>query len=178
MGRAHQLGGVSPALEPVDFPLDHEGIGTLIAFLSSGCLTCYEFWDALDDEPASQLPEGIRAVVVTKGPDEESVAKIRELSPKAVPVVMSSQAWKAYDVPGAPYFAWVDARSRTVQGVGAATQWPSVLRLLEDALAEGSSGRQRQGVEDGDEAELVAAGIYPGDPSLNDPVAIKDGGLP
>ena len=175
MGEARELVGVSPTLEPISFPIDHGERGTLIAFLSSGCLTCYEFWEALDSDKASQMPEGARAVVVTKGPEEESLGKVRELAPRAVPVVMSSEAWNAYGVPGAPYFAWVDASSRSVQGVGAATQWPSVVRLLEDALAEAAQSSTR--AADADEAELVAAGIIPGDPSLNDPVPIRDGDL-
>ncbi|MDX6449257.1 MAG: hypothetical protein QOD08_1720 [Gaiellaceae bacterium] len=175
MGRAEDLRGVTPTLAPVVVPVAAAGRGTLVAFLSSGCLTCYEFWDALADDRVHTLPEGARAAIVTKGPDDESVAKVRDLAPPDVPVVMSTETWDAYGVPGAPYFAWVEAASGTVEGVGAATQWASVLRLLEDSLAETDTADAAASA-DSDEATLIAAGIYPGDPTLDQPLPVANGG--
>ena len=39
---------------------------TLLAFLSSGCLTCHTFWEAFADAPSLSLPDDVRIVVVTK----------------------------------------------------------------------------------------------------------------
>src|SRR4029077_19637346 len=83
---------------------------TMLAFLSSGCLTCQEFWSAFADAARLDLPTDIRLVVVTKDAAEESVSALRRLEPAGVPVVMSSAAWADYNVPGSPYFVLVDGR--------------------------------------------------------------------
>lgn len=174
MGTASDIEGVSPSLEPMRISVDNAAVGTLIAFLSSGCLTCHEFWEALASPEDYPLPDGAAVVIVTQGPSDESIAKVKELVPRSVPVVMSSDAWHSYGVPGAPYFVWVDSATRAIQGVGAATKWASVLKLLNDSLAEahdGASSRKRVMAE---EAELIAAGIYPGDPTLNEPVRLNN----
>src|SRR5262249_48269754 len=67
------------------------GAGTLVAFLSCGCLTCLGLWEGLRNE-AAPLPGGARLVVVTKGRDRESPSRLRELAPPDVPVVMSTEA--------------------------------------------------------------------------------------
>ena len=47
---------------------------TLLAFLSSGCLTCREFWETFAD-PSLDVPGGARLVVVTMSPEDESVGR-------------------------------------------------------------------------------------------------------
>jgi hypothetical protein len=152
---------------------------TLLAFLSSGCGTCHFFWDAFG-EPDLAVPGDARLVVVTKDASAESVAMVRKLAPGAVPVVMSSAAWDAYDVPVAPFFALVDGSSATVVGEGAASTWDQVTSLLHNALDDAGlldgQGRVKAGVKPRDrgdavrerrvDRDLLAAGIAPGDPSL------------
>lgn len=155
------------------------GVGhrTLVAFLSGSCLTCQRFWDAFQKPAKLGLPADVRTVIVTKGPEAESPAKVAQLAPAQVPVVMTSQAWEAYDVPGSPYFVLVDGRSGKVQGEGTGIDWPQVKGLLtqvtddDSYAAELESRRVRKhGADDERErrvdAELLAAGITPGDPSL------------
>ena len=72
----------------------------------------------------------------------------------AVPVVMSSQAWEDYAVPGSPYFVLVERGE--IRGEGVATTWDALTSLLGDAVEE------QRGVDE----RLAAAGIGPDHPSL------------
>jgi hypothetical protein len=177
---AFDLVGTTPTDESVIIGVVGARHGTLVAFLSSGCLTCARFWDALRDPPSLALPEDTRLVVVTKGPDAESESKVRELAPPGISVVMSSSAWDDYEVPVAPYFIYVDGPSGRVIGEGAAARWEQVASLLSQALADAGlaagrargarrRGRHREGGPSREaraDGELMAAGVFPGDPSL------------
>ena len=81
-----------------------------LAFLSSGCLTCRRFWDAFAEPGRScGLPSDVRLVGGHQGSGGgEPVGHRRSSRPPTVPLVMSSQAWADYDVPGSPYFVLVD----------------------------------------------------------------------
>lgn len=92
---------------------DHD---TLLAFLTSGCSTCGHFWEAFADPGAAQVPGDARLVIVTKDATAESPSQLARLAPSRVPVVMSSGAWEAYDVPVAPYFVYVHGPSSQVIG--------------------------------------------------------------
>ena len=136
---------------------------TLLAFLTSGCTTCAGFWETLA-EP--RLPAEVQTVIVTRGADREQPARLRSLQRGGVPVVMSSQAWEDYGVPGAPYFVLVDG---AVRGEGVATSWQALASLVSDAIEDhrhaglGNGGASRaQQIE----ATLAAAGIGPDHPSL------------
>jgi hypothetical protein len=145
---------------------------TLLAFLSTGCGTCHFFWDAFAD-PSLAIPGDARLVTVTKGADAEQPAMVRKLAPASVPLVMSSDAWDAYDVP-------VEGASGTVVGEGAAGTWDQVTALLHSALDDAGlldrKGRVKTGLQPRARAdalrearvdqELLAAGLQPGDPSL------------
>jgi hypothetical protein len=151
---------------------------TLLAFLTTGCGTCAGFWETLA-EP--RLPAGLRTVVVTHGTERERPARLRELAPAGIPVVMSSQAWRDYRVPGAPYFVLVD---ETIRGEGAATSWSALSSLVGDAIEDareveasvaGADGNHGQGNGAGGngterahrvDRTLEAAGIGPDHPSL------------
>lgn len=158
---------------------------TLVAFLSSGCLTCQRFWDAFAEPSALGLPDDVRLVIATKDLAEESPSKLAKLAPKDVPTVASSRAWSDYDVPGSPYFVLVDGRRGQVRGEGTGLDWDQVRNLLTQATDDAGFDRRaesayRQGLErsrvakpDADAAresrideELLAAGVRPGDPSL------------
>jgi len=109
---------------------------TLVAFLSSGCLTCRTFWDALQPGKREALPDNARLVIVVKDRDHESPSRLQEMAPADVPVVMSSQAWEDYGVTMSPYFLFVGAYSGTVRSEGAASTWQQVRSLLADAIAD------------------------------------------
>jgi hypothetical protein len=169
---AHDLAGVTPDDETVALGVVGAGHSTLLAFLSSGCLTCASFWRAFRDEASLGLPADARLVIATKGPEDESESEIAKLAPAGVDLVMSSAAWDDYAVPGSPYFVYVDGPSGRIVGEGAATSWEQVSSLLGQAL--GDTGRRRSRARVHDDAarqaradsELTAAGIYPGHPSL------------
>jgi hypothetical protein len=157
---------------------------TLLAFLSSGCLTCARFWDALRPEVREPLPGDARPVIVTKDSAYESPSKLRELAPADIPLLMSSTAWDDYSVPVAPYFVYVGEDGQ-VLGEGAAENWGQIMSLFRDALLDledsereaGAGGGQRAGATpdgrrragerlDDEDEELAAAGVTPGHPSL------------
>jgi hypothetical protein len=149
---APELAGVTPSGDAVKLALT--GSPTLLAFLSSGCTSCAGFWRTLGDRRA--LPD-VRNVIVTRGADREQRSKLRLLAPSGVPVLMSSEAWRDYAVPGSPYFVLVEGGE--VRGEGVATTWDALASLVRDATEE-----QR---EAGDpDARLAAAGVGPGHPSL------------
>jgi len=150
---------------------------TLLAFLSSGCGTCLDFWRSFAVGEANRLPgQGTRLVIVTKEADEESISAVQALAPSGLTTIMSNTAYAEYGVPVAPYFILVDGPSSRVVGEGAATTWAQVRHLLEQATADAgfalegrSEGPGRQsGVarELRADDELLAAGIGPGHPSL------------
>lgn len=157
------LSGVTPGGDPVTLAFDGGAAApTLLAFLTSGCSTCAGFWASLGERRLA----GVQTVIVTRGAERERPARLRSLAPEGVAVVMSSPAWEAYGVPGAPYFVLVDEE---IRGEGVATGWPALASLIADAIGDRRAGERAQG---GDararsvEATLAGAGIAPGDPSL------------
>lgn len=144
----------------------------LLAFLSSGCLTCKGFWETFSQDEPPAIPGGARVVAVTKDASHESPSRLRDLAGDVLEVVMSSAAWRQFDVPTSPYFVYVAADGMIV-GEGAAASWPQVASLLRDAIGDAdeaarlmvsrAAGSERARRVD---EELAAAGIGPGDPSL------------
>jgi hypothetical protein len=179
---ATDIGGQTPGGDAVVIGVVGPPVLSLLAFLSSGCVTCRHFWDTFAD-PNLQLPGGARLVIVTMGPEAESEGAIISMAPPDVTVVMSSDAWDEYEVPGSPYFAFVDGSTGRVVGQGTAPDWDQVVRLMNEAGDDGAleasrsaaSARtqraERRKLDDrarearADEM-LMAAGILPGDPSL------------
>jgi hypothetical protein len=162
---AHDLTGVTPDDEGIAVGVVGADGPTLLAFLTSGCLTCEAFWGAFADPARRVLPGGTRLVVVTKGPEHESVSRVRELAADHVDVLMSSEAWDDYDVPVAPYFVHVDGPAGEVRGEGAAQTWDQLVGLLERALADADAPAGDDGEARADRA-LMTAGILPGDARL------------
>lgn len=150
---------------------------TIVAFLSSGCITCQRFWDAFRKPRKLGLPAGTRLVIVTKGSDGESLSAVAGLAPPGVPTVMSTAAFTDYDIPGSPYFVQVHGPSGRVRGEGTGPDWEQVQSLLSQANDDGSLQSQLAGSEvakpDADaereariDRELFTAGVQPGDASL------------
>jgi hypothetical protein len=135
---------------------------TMLAFLSSGCLTCQEFWSAFADTARLDLPADMRLVVVTKDAAEESISALRRIAPQGVSVVMSSAAWLDYNVPGSPYFVLVDGRIGRVRGEGTGATWEQVKNLLRQASDDADDSSREARID----RELRAHGVEPGDPSL------------
>ena len=169
---AHDLRGVTPEGEAAGVAIVGSAHDTLLAFLSSGCLTCAGFWKALGADSDLRLPAGMRVVAITKGPGEESESEVRSLAPPGQTVVMSTQAWLDYAVPGSPYFIKVNGPTGRVTGEGTAVTWEQVLSLLSRAAADmpdAAAGARFEADRRGEgqvDRELSAAGILPGDPSL------------
>jgi hypothetical protein len=175
---APTLAGVTPQGDALAVAVSGSETLTLIAFLSSGCSTCAGFWDALRRPDRRGLPEGIRLVVVTKGPELESPSEVQAKTAPGLQVIMSTEAWGEYEVPGSPFFALVDGRTGRRIGEGVAQRFSQVVELVRRAQVdvrpfdlgsrsratdEGLDGPARESAND---EELLAAGIHPGDGSL------------
>jgi hypothetical protein len=166
LGPAHDIAGAGLRDDAVLVPVLDVGHRTLLAFLSSGCLTCRTFWDAFADAPALELPDDVRVVVVAKDPAEESLSTLRELAAPDLAVVLSSDAWSEYAVPGSPYFVLVDGATGYVRGEGTGMTWPQVLGMILQSTADEQS-LDALDQETRIDRELLAHGIGPGHPSLS-----------
>jgi hypothetical protein len=176
LGAAPAVAGVTPTGDARAIAVDNSDDFTLLGFLSSGCTGCAAFWDALQEPGRLQLPDRTRVVIVTKGPDREIPSEVQARTTGQVPVVMSTDAWTDYQVPGSPFFVLVDGATGQKVGQGVASQVGQLAELVRRAehdrgYAGGTRGRgdasldgpAREGAAD---EVLAAAGIFPGDPSL------------
>ena len=179
------MAGAAPSGDALSIGLAApDGPDTLVAFLSSGCGTCAAFWPSMGTTAGDGALAGVRLIAVTRDPAEESPAALSAMAPPGATVVMSSRAWEDYRVPGSPYFSYV--RAGRVVGEGTARTWTQLLSLCARARADGAAmgaeGRAVNGAGSsgpapwGDaerearaDAELLAAGIRPGHPSLHPP---------
>lgn len=170
---AHDISGQSLAGEIVSARIVDVEHDTLLLFLSSGCASCETFWTELG-KPVS-LPPGTRLLVVPQSASEESVSDLAAMAPNGVDVVLSTQAWKDYQVPGSPHVVFVDGRSGRIRGEGTGQSLRQVSELL--ARSTGDAGFVAAGPaqpksardalsESAVDRELLAAGILPGDPRL------------
>lgn len=173
---AHDVQGTTPAGEVLTMRLVSVEHDTIAVFLSTGCTGCERYWTELQE---GWRPSGSRLVVLTKGPEDESPSLVAAIAPRDVEVVMSSQAWADYDVPGSPFVVAVHGPSGRVRGHGSASSLAQVEGLIGlaggDAPVAGGAGggvvksagdREREADVD---AELARSGIGPGHPSLYAP---------
>ena len=155
------------------------GSRTLLAFLTSGCSVCQTFWDEF--QGPVDVPGDGDLRIIAKGSAEESISSLRTLAGDR-DVVQSSGAWVDYDIPGSPYFVYVEGG--VVTGEGSATTWAQVRDLMAQGVADNdearaAAGRTGPGLLVGADlgrgeldslprmdAELRAAGVGPGDASL------------
>ncbi len=138
---------------------------TLLAFLSSGCTACEPLWSGLH-EPA-ELRLDARLVVVTKGPERERLARLLELAPRGVELVMSTEAWEEMAVPATPHFVLVGGGEGVI-GRGSAGSWEQITALLRDARDDSALHGARTTAERAARADraLAVSGIAAGHPSL------------
>jgi hypothetical protein len=122
------LVGVTPDGSPIELDLAGHARPTLLAFLTDTCVTCREFWTAFGE---GATPPGIDVVIVTMGPEDESVELITRLAPRGLPTVMSSAAWDDYGVAAGPYFVLV-GQDGAVRTHGPASTVASLDALLND----------------------------------------------
>lgn len=175
---APDLTGTSAVGDPMVVAVAGRRHDTSLLFLSADCATCEPFWEAVGDGRAERIstPDH-RLVVVSRGGESDLVATIAR-RPADVPVVLSSEAWRDYQVPGAPYIVHVDGPSGRIRGEGTSASWDQLVDLAGRGSTEtadrfgdspGRRGRRTRGPDlparDSDE-ELEAVGIRPGDPSL------------
>lgn len=176
---AHDIVGTDLERASVDLAVTTPGQRTLLAFLTSGCSVCQTFWDEFQHEV--DVPGDGDLRVIAKGPEEESIPSLRSLAGE-LPVIQSTSAWVDYDIPGSPYFVYVEGGR--VTGEGSATTWPQVRDLMAQGVADSedaraAAGRTGPGALVGEglgrgerdslprmDGELRAAGIAPGHPSL------------
>src|SRR6476661_1497426 len=116
------------------------GSRTLLAFLTSGCSVCQTFWDEF--QGSVDVPGDGELRIIAKGPAEESISSLRSLAGDR-DVVQSSEAWVDYDIPGSPYFVYVE--SGVVTGEGSATTWAQVRDLMAQGVADNADARAAAG---------------------------------
>lgn len=142
---------------------------TVLVFLSTTCSTCRAFWDSLADDPA--VGEGTRVAVVVEDGDHRG--RLPDLP--EVDVVLSTAAWRDYQVPGAPHVVHIDGPTGRVIGQGTGASWEQVRDLLLHAgQSAGGDSRRSTWLAARDnaariDAELARAGIGPGHASLYPP---------
>lgn len=112
------LVGVHPDGQPAEVSIGAQP--TVLAFFASNCVTCASMWP---DAAKARLGPHCRLVVVAHDPGHERPARVAELHPDEVTIVMSTQAWLDYGVTSGPVFV--------VTGVDkpyafTAADWPSV----------------------------------------------------
>jgi len=186
-----QLDTVAPPVPRADWTEGHDIAGETIAgeiattrvvgvehdsvllFLSSGCESCAVFWRELGSSAA--LPDNTRLVVVTQGEEFESRATLADLAAPGLDVLMSTPAWRDYEVPGSPHVVFVEGRTGRVRGEGTGQSWAQVAQMLARASGDtaflGAASRAPKPDRDAQveaevDRELMAAGILPGDPRL------------
>ena len=161
------IAGVTPRGSAVSIAVNGDDRLTLLAFLSSGCTTCGDFWRAWRDDESIQLRElgRPRVVIVTKGPENEQPNAVSTLAPATITTVMSNAAWADYAVPASPYFVLVHGR-RGIVGEGSAATFVQLRGVLERALSDTGSSVDLRDDPNRVDADLRRAGIGPGHHSL------------
>jgi hypothetical protein len=125
--------GVTPGGDVLTVTVLSSADPVLLLFVSSSCLGCLDLWEGTAALRTS-LPEGVRIVLVTKGPEHEDAGAIGALDPGDTPIVMSSQAFRDYRVGGPPFFAVVAGGEVRTEGVA----WgiPETVRATGQALGQ------------------------------------------
>jgi hypothetical protein len=173
-GPAHDIAGETLTGELVTARVVEVEHATLLLFLSSGCASCEVFWTELGRPGSLHLPAGTRLLVVPQSPADEDLATLRAVAPEGLDVILSSEAWREYEVPGSPHVVYVDGPSGRVRGEGTGQSLRQVAELLARSTGDAgflTGGPSRKPARDREQEaaidrELLANGILPGDPRL------------
>lgn len=177
---SHDVDGLTLAGEIVSVRTVGVEHDTILAFLSSHCEGCTGFWHELAAPGSWTTPQGSRLLVVTKSPEDESPSVLTQLCPDDVDLVMSSQAWADFEVPGSPYVVVADGRTGRVKGEGSGSSFSQVGGLIRQSVDDSrhpamarkpDADRRRE--RDIDRI-LLTAGIGPQDASLYAPADLSD----
>ena len=135
---AADLAGVSPEGQRLEVRLADHGPLVLLAFLTTHCDGCDEFWAGPDEATAVTLPASVSTLVVTKGPETVDPAEVIRLASGrgGTPVIMSDEAWADYQVMGYPFFVLVDASDRCVVGETVGFGWADIADMIHSAIGE------------------------------------------
>jgi hypothetical protein len=106
---------VDPEGRPVTLRVVGSGTWSLVLFLSTNCDGCVPFWKLLGDQHAAGFERDLRVVAVTRDPGEQDAAALAAV-PGGSPVVMSTDAWRAYRVQGPPFYVLVDGSASPEPG--------------------------------------------------------------
>lgn len=142
---------------------------TLLAFLSSGCVSCGPLWEGMHD-PSRVASLAERVVIVAHDASRESPARLRTLAPEGVDLILAGAAWKAYAVPASPHFVLTDGAGG-VAGRGSALSWQQLSAMMSTAREDAGEAAVFAAHTTGERAAradraLARAGIGPGHPSL------------
>jgi hypothetical protein len=134
-GPMADIAGVDPEGAALTIEVGETAAPVLLLFLSAACLGCRDLWEGTAALRAA-LPEGVRVVLVTRGPgagtSAEDAAAIGALAPADAVTVMSTQAFRDYRVDGPPFFCVVAGGRLRAEGVawGVADTAEDVRRAL------------------------------------------------
>lgn len=136
-GDAVDVAGVTPDGATLTIPLETPDEPVLLVFLSTTCGICTSIWERLRDA-GLPLGSGVRPVVVTKDAPPEDLERIREMgaADQELTVVLSSEAWIDYEVPGSPYLMVVAGRPGSVVDEGSVTGWDGLAAMVGRVLAQ------------------------------------------
>ncbi len=105
------MAGTTPAGAPLEVELG--GPRTVLFFLTSSCYGCRAVWEGV-----ARTPSRARVILVTPSQETESAREVTALAPPGLEVLMSSEAWHALGITGAPWF--VVAEGGVIVAEGAA----------------------------------------------------------
>jgi hypothetical protein len=173
-GTAHDIAGESLRGELISARIVAVENDTLLLFLSSGCASCESFWSDLGQPGAIHLPAATRLLVVSQSPADEDVGALQAMAPTGLDVVLSSEAWRDYEVPGSPHVVYVEGATGRIRGEGTGQSLHQIAELLARSTGDagfvtGGSSRKPNRDREQEAAvdrELLANGILPGDPRL------------
>ncbi len=112
------LSGVDLAGCRTEVPVCSTGASSLLLFLSSGCEGCLDLFQALGAPDRGGMVTDDVVVVVAKGSQDRG--EFSSLVPDGATVVLSDDAWSAYQVQGPPFFVLVDGVNDRVVTEGVA----------------------------------------------------------
>ncbi len=133
---AQSVSGWNLDRERADVSFSGRGL-VLLCFLATRCDGCEVFWEGLRDDSRTDLPAGIRRVIITREEPSANRGEVVRLARGAErwPVIMSDEAWQVFEVYGYPFFVLIDAERKSVIGETTAFEWSDVGEMVTTATA-------------------------------------------